>query len=245
MKRDSQLPFIALLFATLSASLVASCVGTETGNPPAAPVTMALRTSDPAIASPAPGPGVVIDEAWLTVASVRTIEGATCDRVAPEPSVQNVSGDLARGVPTDGLPAGRFCAVQVSLQSAAALPSGAPPAFAGRALLVRGRGTDGVPFEAAVEAPTTLQLRAVSAELPVVAGDTFVLTFDVARWMSGIALDTIVPDADGVRRIVPGHAPSDTFALNLASSADLFVDADGDGVLAPAEQAAGAVALSH
>lgn len=242
MKRASSSCLVGALFVGV---LLHGCAGTETGNPSVAATTMGLRTSDPDVAGLAPGPGVVVEEAWLAAASLRTIEGAACDGVALRPSVIDAAGDLAAGVPTDGLPAGSFCGVHVELQPSDILAPGAPEGVRGRALFVRGTAADGGAFEIALDGPVTIEVRRPSADLVVTEGDAFLLTFDVARWLAAIGLDAIPADADGVRRIQAGDAELSTFEAGLVTSSELFLDANADGVLDPGEEATGALAVSH
>lgn len=237
MKRATALCLVSILLA--------GCAGTETGNPSVAPITMGLRTTDPDIATPGPGSGVGIEEAWLAAASLRTIEGAACDAVARPPAVVDAEGELVVGVATEGLPAGSFCGVHVELQASDALPPGAPEASRGRALFVRGASADGVAFEIALDGPTTLELRTPGGALAVADGDAFVLTFDVARWLSTGAIEAVTPDVDGVRRIEAGDTELGAFEAGLVSSGELYSDLDADGVLDVAEVAAGALAASH
>ena len=229
----------------LVGAILHGCAGTETGNPSVAAITMALRTSDPDVASPTPGPSVLVEEAWIAAASLRTIEGAACDAVAGRRSVVDAAGDLATSIATEGLPAGSFCGVHLELQASDVLPPDAPEASRGRALFVRGLSGDGVPFELALDGPSTPELRAPGAALAVADGDAFLLTFDVARWLGTIALEAVTLDADGVRRVEAGDAELGAFRAGFATSAELFLDADADGVLDPSEEAAGALAVSH
>ena len=242
MKRPTTFGLVAAL---LTALLLPGCAGTETGNPSIAPTTMALRTSDPDVATPAPGTGVVVQEAWLAAASLRMIEGAACDGVALRPSVVDAAGNLAIGVGTDGLPAGSFCGVHVELQPSDGLAPGAPEDLRGRAVFVRGTAADGVAFEIGLEGPITFEVRSPGADLAIADGDAFLLTFDVARWLIAIPLGAIPADADGVRRIEAGDADLAAFETGLVTSGELFFDADGNGLLDPGEEAAGALAVSH
>lgn len=206
----------------LVAVLLSGCFGTETGNPPYAPASMGLTTSDPAIASLAPndaGPEIV--EAQIAIATLHAIEGAACDRLASDPWLRDLSGDLAQGIAAD-LPAGAWCGFHLAL---------AEP------LVVRGTTLGGTPFE--LTSSSIEHGVDVRGDLVLSEDESVIVAFDVAAWLRGVDLAQ-PPDADGVIRI-----SSAAFDLGFARSIEVYADPNGDGVLGPGEHDAGPIAHSH
>ena len=222
--------------------LLPACVGTDTGNPPLS-ASLSARSSDPAVViSPAAGE-VVVGGAWISLSEVRLTLGERCDHLS-EPYAVDVVGDLVVGLPTAGIPETSICGVHVDLHAPSELPAGAPDALADRTLLLVGRLADGRPFE--ISSALTRGIN-VSGPAPfsLDEGAGAMIVFDVSRWVAGLDLAGLLPDADGVVRLGPGDAELEIFENGAVGGVELYADVDGDGVLDPSELSAGALASSH
>jgi hypothetical protein len=106
---------------------------------------------------------------------------------------------------------------------------------------------DGAPFEIASESAATIFVVTTAPTIALREGTAVLLTFDAARWLGGVSLDAAALDVDGVARIEPGRgdAALATFESGFEGSLEIWNDTDGDGVLDPAEEAAGPIAMSH
>ncbi|MEQ8460468.1 MAG: hypothetical protein RLO52_17800 [Sandaracinaceae bacterium] len=209
------------------------CLGTETGNPPAAPAALTARSSDPSI-SIGEGDGTRVEAAWISLGPIRVREGVACDRLRAAPIAEPRVIDLVRGE-LGTLDAAEGCGLHVGLAQA----TEGPPELAGLVLFARGVRADGAPFTAQVAMDHGVDLESMGP-LVLSEAQSVLLTFDVAAWLVG--LEAAVPDPDGVIRIGPDDAGLDGALLR---SVDLFEDTDGDGSLDPAEVAAGPLATSH
>ena len=209
--------------------LVSACLGTETGNP----ITTEGSTSDAMTAALVPTPGApVVDEVWISIEGTRAILGADCDHLGP--LVGGVEGDVLGALEVVAPHESNTCGVHVATTPSRG--SVGPDSFAGATGLVRGRRPDGVPFELRT---TSISAVSVQGMTGIDLGESYVLSFDVARLLMGLDLSG-PPDADGVVRI-----QSIEFDTRWPHAASLFADLDGDGRLDDAERARLPVASSH
>ncbi len=235
MSRSNRAGLVALVGLAL-----VGCLGTDTGNPPVA-ATLTARSGDPAVAV-APGVAeVVVNEAWVSIPDVRFILGSACDHVSASAATDLV-GDVVVGVPT-AFPEEVACGLQIVPGPLAVLPSGAPDALRGRSLLVLGQRADGALFEVSSDATAGIDVVSMTDDVVFVADAGVLVAFDVALLLGGVDLASIPLDSDGVARLGPGDPGSD--AVGLAGSIAIYRDSDGDGLVGPAEEAAGPVAVSH
>jgi hypothetical protein len=109
------------------------------------------------------------------------------------------------------------------------LPQGAPSELADHGIVVRGRLDDGTRF--LIAHPEQDELELASSDDVFEADQDLLLSFDVARWLDGIAIAGATRESDGSVRIDEDHnrALLDAFEANVECSLELYRDADGDG----------------
>ncbi len=240
--------------------------GTDTGNPTTVGLQIVGAVGLPGpVPTPAPGSGVKISEARIVLKEIDIDPLETCfieAEVTPEPlnPMFDFPGpfviDLLRNTtlpPTEliQIPAGSYCEVELNFDKldAAQLPAGIPPTdpILGRALLVRGTRSDGMPFQVVLEQDDKFKLQGTRPDgFPILdlGGVTrFFIRFDLDQWFANVDLNGVTAKAGGVILLDAGHHP-DLLALvveNVKRSAQLFRDLNGDGMLQPDEETQGLV----
>lgn len=231
-----------LFFTLLAALSIASCIGTETGNPSVALVAIDTHSSDPARVSIRGASGdVVIDQAWIAFGTVSLVPDGGCpsgdgartsavlgagDHAEPGPLSFDI--ELAERASFCGLVA-RFAPL------AGALPAAAPPELEGRAIVILAHLADGT------------AVRVVSAfmgEVAVTPPGGFALAedepglligLDAARWLAGVDLSSATREADGsiVLDDTRNTALRDALDARIPDGVELYRDQGSDGVLDP------------
>lgn len=228
---------------------VACTSGTETGNPFRAELSTTAHSTDPAIATVGDGASISVDSAWISLGDVTFWAAGVCD----DPAHQEVAlvgpsvVDLVPAVSYEEFDPMRdlYCRVEVPMQIATAAPAEAPVELEGNALVVTGTRADGDPFVVVSHATPLLDIRGPMDELVLdETRSTLLVAFDVAAWFAGVDLAAIAPDGAGVVRLDETTHPSvlATFESNVAHSADLHHDANGNGHVEPGEER---VAIHH
>lgn len=207
MIRLRLLPALALVCAACSS-------GTETGNPPASRVTLALTTSAPSVASTVAGTGHVIRELRASFQSLTLVD---CGRRDVESTGTAGIVDLVAGSNSVAVQIGDYCGLRVNLEGTAGGP----------VLVVRGTRSDGVPF--AIDDPNRLAL-ALDSTIPftVHPDEPLLIAFDLGVWFGG----TFLMDASAAGGRVTIDASSNSAALDPFESqaaAVLHRDPNDDG----------------
>lgn len=219
--------------------LLHGCVGTETGNPPAA---LVVRSSAPEAVTIGEGTGtIVVQSAWVSIEAVHAVEGPACDRVDVGSPGRGRAVDLVTGPFFEGPELVEVCGFHLAFGPAVDLPPGAPDDIGEHAVVVRGQRADGSAFEAQI-APSSVDVLA-SAPFTLPEGRTVLLAFDAARWFQDVDLAGAVADPDGTTRIRDERLSA--FEGGFAASVSAYEDTDADGVLDAEELATGPVAMGH
>lgn len=225
-----------LLLSSLLA--LCACVGTEVGNPQDdVAVSVAVTGYQrPQLAQLTLSTGVQIDSAWLIVEELELREAATCEDIGRTRLASPVAVDLLAAPAPLMLAAAqaRYCRMEVKIGRVDALPAGAPADLADHAIVARGRRADGVPFVLRSRLQEALRVRGDFSLDGPEAG--LVLAFSLDQWLSPAVLDAATPvggqlliDEDN------NEAALAAFEAAVARSADLFRDANRDGLLQPAD----------
>lgn len=227
--------------AALALCLAVDCAGTETGNPP---LRMALSADLSTVAS-----GVTVDTVYVTVGEVRFSNGVDCGTDGPvlrAPRFENLvpPSGISIALP-DGAPTA-YCRVRLEIARAEPpLDPGVPAELSDHDVLVAGRRADGRRFRVLSRMDREVDVQAVSSSFAGATGTrSVVLSMDVGKWLTGLALDTALVGADGVATIDELTSPTDvaTFDTNISASFSLYADDDGNGELDATERAAGVIA---
>ncbi|MEY4576870.1 MAG: hypothetical protein RL701_1573 [Pseudomonadota bacterium] len=234
-------------------TLLAACVGTETGNPSfegslgydaySSASAIALQPSALSVGSvgntdsdePA---RVAVRSAWLVLGEVSLLRDADCTARAPSSSVAVQAlgtGDHVHSqVPPTKfeLHSGEYCGARLPLVLGAENPT-APDRLVDHSLLVRGTLADGRNFEllSALALDVTLHADHAFGLSPEHAG--VVIGFDLAHWLEDLAWDQAQAEASGA---VVADENSNTellgaFEARIAGGVGLFRDADNNGLL--------------
>jgi len=219
----------------LALAFLASCTGTETGNPFSHELGVAGRTTDASVAALGTSEGgAAIDAAWMGLGEVALFPAGACgDDSAAETVVPGpVAVELVEGLAPSGVDLGHtgYCRVEVVLLPASPpLPVGAPAELGGSTVVVEGRRPDGTPFEIVSEASPVLEVRGAMDRFD--AHEAMVVSLDFARWLEGVDLAGAVVSPDGTVRVnaVDNHDLLGVFDANLTSSLAIHRDGDADG----------------
>jgi hypothetical protein len=222
-----------LVLALGSVPALLAC-GTETGNPEELELGYNARTTEPGeVGLQTPADGATVDAVWLRLGPVtllgdcarapaeRTFGGlGFADHAGPEAAFQQLR-----------VPFRSACGLATSLEVGPDAPAD-PPGYAGVALSLEGTLGDGRPFSVASETPLDLYLPL--ADVDLADQGSWLVTFDVARWLDVDAL-TALP-GDEVRVAADEHADELQAVLaRVPEGLAVHHDADGDGQVGPDE----------
>lgn len=223
----------------------AGCFGTETGNPSLALISIDTHSSDPtSVSVREPTGALVIDQAWIGFGAVALVPEGGCttgtgglasrvlgagDHAAPGPLSFDI--ELAESASFCGL-------VAPFAPLAGALPAGAPPELAGRALVLLGHLADGTPVRIASAFEGDVMVAGAGGG-PFELDEEepgLLIGLDVARWLSGVDLSGAVREADGsiVLDDTRNTALRDALDARVPEGVELYRDEGADGVLDPA-----------
>ena len=202
------------LALTLFAStlLMSGCGGTETGNPSGAhsvSIALVLRSTNSQETDHAPLPYVAIDAAWLSSETLQ-LQACTGGGEAGLPAhVWDLSHPRARTTQT-AEPS--FCTItlrtqqmlQTNLPPQDASSPLVPSQLAGASLWIQARRRDGT----SVEVTSQARLELMQTSGAPLADTNLTYAFDAPDWFSGLNLDIIAPDPDGIVRISPASHPA-------------------------------------
>lgn len=221
--------------SAIFAALLASCTGTETGNPYTAELSASAYSRDPGIAVGA-GSGVVVESAWIALDAVRFFPETSCTDAAHAEDA--LSAPLAIELVAGASPGAfelthaRYCRAEVRVHPVAALPAGAPPELEGQTIVARGTRADGTAFVVVSGAVPVIDLQPTAGAIDVAAAaGPLLLAFDMAEWLAGVDLAGATVSPDGIVHVDASSnaALLSIFDANVARSGQLFDDAAGDG----------------
>lgn len=234
----------ALAAAALGASIGGFACGprsgTDVGNGATASVDLHAYKKAPAAKaqSLSLASGARVDGAWMSLAALRLLPGASCGPATdapvhvPGPFVADLLGDgVLGGAASFALAPGVFCGMRAEFAplSAASLPAGAPAELGDASVAVWGARADGVPFLVRSNMSDPMDLRALGAAFAVAAGSNpYWLAYDVEPWIGALGLETL----SGATLLVDATTNADRlapFELAVKTSARLFRDANQDG----------------
>lgn len=229
------------VFTLLAALSIASCIGTETGNPSVALVAIDTHSSDPESVSIRGAGDVVIDQAWITFGTVSLVPESGC----PSGDGARASEVLGAGDHSEPGPLSfdialadeaSFCGLVASfVPLTGAGPATAPPELAGRAIVLLGHLADGTAlrvvsaFEGDVAVTPPAGFALAEDEPGLLIG------LDAARWLSGVDLSSATREADGsiVLDDTRNTALRDALDARIPEGVELYRDQGSDGVLDP------------
>lgn len=214
-------------------AVLGSCEGgTEVGNPVVDVGFAAYHLSS----SNARAAGQVdVDTAWLAFRELKLRPAASCeDRAQVEvtgPLAVDLLGPIPPALRDLETPAGGYCRLELRWHKVSAPIAGAPTELEGVAVYVGGTRRDGKRFIIRSERNDALELRARGGAFqiePSISG--LIVGFDMQVWLAGVDLEGAVVGAGDVVRIERGQneAQLTRFEQNVAASAKLFEDQDGD-----------------
>jgi hypothetical protein len=212
-------------------SLVA-CTGTDTGNPFTQPLTVDAHSSNPgeveiAIAAG----GVVVTEAWLSIADVGMSECAEEKQAeVGNLGVADHAADDALEVTFEARTKS-YCEMQVPWVIAAD-DATVPAEVVGTAIFLAGQTAAGTTFvlRSALTGVVTVSPVDESFELAEPLGGLF-LGFDLATWLQGVDLDSAVLAADN-SILIDGTSNTNLLTLfegNVAAGLELYRDTNENG----------------
>lgn len=224
--------------------VLASCVGTEVGNPQDDTDVSVQFTG---VEQPPPNAltlssGLRVDEAWMVFSesSVELAENCEEDEeidVEQPFVVELIGGSELPGPNMFTRPRGDYCAFEVELGALAAdeLPADTPAELASISILVRGALSDGTPF---VLRSTTEESISLEGEFAFTAeSEALLIAFALDRWFAESGIDDI---AGGDIALIDGENNADVLeAVNerIPDSALLIRDTNEDGAAQPSELA--------
>ena len=232
------------LLPAVLAIATAGCFGTETGNPSLALVSIDTHSSDPASVSVREATGqLVIDEAWIGFGAFALVPEGGC------PGGGNAVASAVLGAGDHAEPgalsfdielsdAASFCGLVAPFAPpAGALPAGAPPELAGRALVLLGHLADGTPVRITSAFEGDVIVRDAGGAAFALDEDApgLLVGLDVARWLSGVDLSGAAREADGsiVLDDTRNTALRDALDARVPEGVELYRDEGADGVLDP------------
>jgi hypothetical protein len=234
-----------LLPLALTAALgIAGCFGTETGNPSIAALSIDTHSSDPASVSVRAASGaIVVDQAWITFGAVALLPDGACPSGAGAlagavlgAGDHSEPGPLSFDIALEGTAS--FCGLVAPFAPLdGALPAGAPPELAGRAVVLLAHLEDGT----AVRIVSSFEGDVVVSDA---GGAAFALEedaagllvgLDVARWLGGVDLAGAAREVDGsiVLDDTRNTALRDAIDARIPQGVELYRDEGADGVLDP------------
>lgn len=232
--------------------LLASCSGgdgsviTDVGNPPLdegefmATLHMELRQ--------APEPLVRVESAWVMGERFRLIDSQACSEEAPVDHAESYMFKVMERQ-AEALEfrkkRGSFCQLGLSLDPVHAqkLPAGAPLELTGASVVMRGeRVSDGAPLRVVLRSADRLKLEAVGGSFSLTQREAadMTISFDTSLWWDEQLLEEAVVEPTGELWVDSEHNKElhDALLASMRSGAELYLDADEDGELSPAERAA-------
>lgn len=240
----------AVLGALFISAAVAGCVGTSVGNPPGAEVKLAVvgvGSAEPAPAASAKatsidaGSGVVIEEAWISLAEIGLRAAGTCGPGSGSPDVPGpiaaelVTGSIYPEAPLWERPADEtYCGLRARISPLGEAIGNAPGDLTGSSALIRGSRADGTPFEAQIDLTGVILIMGSKGPDfrldPGLSG--LILAFDLGAWFPPGILDAaevtdgwIAINADTNKEI------EKSLRQRIPTSSRLFTDTNGDGRL--------------
>lgn len=237
MKLTTTIPILCPL------ALVASCSGTEVGNPSTdSNMDFALYNTPAASlreASTLAGEGAII-QAWVAVERVRLRSAADCSGGAEAELAGPIAVDLLRpGSAPElvgfALPATDYCRIEIKWNAfSSGLPARAPTELTDASFFLEGTREDGTPFVLRSRRNDELRLEAIGGAFAVAddSGTLFV-GMDSALLLAGVNLAGADVNADGTIYI-DDNANRDlleAFEASLEAATRLYEDSDGNGLL--------------
>lgn len=230
---------LAFLVAGALPSFV-GCAGTETGNPPFAPMVASESGVPMGVA-----PTLDVDQAWLAVSNVSLEPGASCAATGDgvvfrhEPAALDLSNDQTLDT-EPVLEEGDYCAFSFDRVVWAAAD---PAALTGLTLAIDATLMDGTAVH--IRSTRGATIRLVGAAFPMTpdAGG-LVLFVDESLLFNGLSFTGATRETDGsiVVDETTNRTLLDRVEAQLAGSLFLYRDVDGDGRLSTAERGAGPLA---
>jgi hypothetical protein len=225
---------------------LSACTGSEVGNPVKdVRVALTAHSSDDAVAFLGGDAGataaLTVDELWVSLGDMRFVLDDDCsaDRDTRISVPGPITADLARA-PTAlvaKLQDGAYCRVRVPLGRA--IDDGAIPAeLVGHSTLLIGQRDDGVRFTIRSRDKPALVVRSRDEPFPIDdERSPLILAFDAGRWLAGIDLGAVAPNADGEIVIDASNEQAllGQFETNLRTSLALFRDGNANGRLEQSE----------
>lgn len=222
--------------------VLGSCEGgTEVGNPV---VDVGLAAYHLSSANARAAGKVDVDAAWIAFRELKLRPAASCeDRAQVEvtgPLAVDLLGPIPPALRDLETPAGGYCRIELRWHKVSTPIAGAPAELDGVAVYISGTRRDGKRFRIRSERNDALELRARGGAFqidPSISG--LIIGFDMQVWLAGVDLDGAVVGAGDVIFIERGQneAQLARFEQNVAASAKLFEDQDGDERLGDDETA--------
>ncbi|MGM0557869.1 MAG: hypothetical protein ACQEVA_15900 [Myxococcota bacterium] len=226
--------------------LMASCVGTEVGNPQDENADVSVQFTG--VEQPPPNAltlssGVRIDEAWLVFSEASVELASQCDEDGEIDVEQPFAVELVGGseLPAPNMftrPQGSYCRFELELDAldAADLPEDVPAELVNTSVLVRGARADGTPFE----------LRSTTDESIAIEGDfafdrteeSLLVAFALDRWFADAGLDALTATDPIVIDDEVNSTVLEIINESIPKSALLIRDENRDGAAQPSELAA-------
>jgi hypothetical protein len=196
--------------ALLAGLVVAGAAAPHDTAKPSVSLGVAARTSEPARVAVGTVVGELqVDEVWLSFKDLRFEEQASCEKagtaqVAGPVIAELVAGKVIGVAERIAVPAGRYCAVELTLRRSRGRADDVPLELRGASILVRARRADGTKVVVRSRLDRTLRLVAAEAEGFEVPAERvrLVLAADVARWLGGLDLGTADVATDGERPVI-------------------------------------------
>lgn len=214
-------------------AVLGSCEGgTEVGNPIVDVGFAAYRLSSSNVRAAG---RIDVDAAWLAFRELKLRPSDNCEERAQLEVTGPLAVDLLGPIPPPlrdlETPAGGYCRIELRWHKVSTPIAGAPAELDGVAVYVSGTRRDGKRFIIRSERNDALELRARGGAFQLdtsISG--LIVGFDMQAWLSGVDLDGAVVGAGDVIRVEQGQneAQLTRFEQNVAASAKLFEDQDGD-----------------
>lgn len=220
--------------------VVSSCVGvlgsceggTEVGNPVVDVGLTAYRLSSSSVRAAG---RIEVDAAWLAFRELKLRPAESCEDRAQVEVTGPLAVDLLGPIPPQlrdlETPAGGYCRIELRWHKVSAPIAGAPAELSGVAVYVSGTRRDGKRFVIRSDRNDALELRARGGAFQIDPSMSGLLVgFDMQAWLAGVDLEGAVVGAGDVIRVERGQndAQLARFEQNVAASAKLFEDRDGD-----------------
>jgi hypothetical protein len=196
---------VGALSCLLLALLMCNCVGTETGNPSVTrhvTIALVLHSTDSSVAQLCKseckdGGSFNIQAAWLTTDLIELLGCVGQDGSELSPIAWDLLHPQSHGIDTQ-IP--EFCGFHLWTRLADASIGAIPTGLDGAALWVSGTRTDGTSVELRSTTALNFSHQDLSQPLKEVR---LVLSLDAAAWLSGVDVNALTPDTDGIVHISP------------------------------------------